>query len=582
MLFDCKIIPYVVCSGATESRKVDTLMERMKARINRIIQLDGRTEEDEPIYPLFIGEVFRDVLKKLNVKMVVCDFEADLEAANIAKQLDAPVLSLDSDFYIFDVKYIPFSHQHGEKIPNLSVDVKRRSENDEPEFILGCKIFNREKFLRKTGLKKDMLPVLTVFLGNDFIERVRDIRRFFQYLQINSQSRDFIANIIGWLKDQNPRSAIEALLRFYNRDEQEILNAKIEETIKGYSCCNSKFLKYLISSDSDEQFGDSDEYASQFPKHFLDKYRRGLFQHNFMEILLNHRYFPKPLVEEITREHSYKKSYEIVSALHKILTNSSRENFVVFARLGTHIIKEVVPTYKKELPSFEQIQEMNVDDRKKLLLEILHIDRGFSENCLDIFEDSWKILLITLKYLSRISNVSYTFMYSLILCKIIVTYIDTNIGQIRSKDELYQCCPRPRRQLLYKDIRMKTFAKLSDSTKEITTDDCAIVMEALLPFFWMEDELKFNSRLFDRNLLHLMSEFQACLLHINFLNALLDSPYQKCFVWECFNGTFVYNLTNDLNRKDLNFVPFLLRKSPSIFNCFDFVINNLKANVNAR
>lgn len=579
MLFDCKITPYVVCSGATESRKVDTLMDRMRARINRIMQLDGRTEVDEPIYPLFIGEVFRDTLKKLNVKMVICDFEADLEAANIAKELNVPVLSLDSDFYIFDVKYIPFSLQHEQKIPNLFVKVNRKPHCKEPELLLTCKIFNRENFLNRSGLSKEMLPILTLFLGNDFIERVKDIRRLFKHLNINSPSRDFVGNIINWLRNHDAEKVVQLLLSFFGKDEQVVLHAKIQETIKGYTCGKSKYLQYLKNEVIENKCGYSDEYVRKFPKEFLDKYRRGLYQHNFVEILLNHRYYPKPLVENLNKEHSYKKSYEIISALHKILTNSSSENFVVFARRGIDVYQEVVSAYERELPTYEHIQEMDIDTRKNLFLNILQIDKTFDKDCLDLFEDSWKIMIITLKYLSNVSELTLTFIYALVLCKIIITYVDSKLGQIRSNDELYRCFPQPRRNS-DKGVRKKTFHNLSECTSEISKDDSIVVLDSVLSFFWMDNELKYNSRLFDRNLLHLMSEFQATLLHVNFLNALLNLPYQKCFVHNLFNGTFIYKLTNELNRKDLSFVPFLLRKAPTILNCFDFVLNILKDNMN--
>lgn len=579
MLFDCKIVPYVVCSGATEARKVDTLMERMRARNNRIIEANSRTEVYEPIFPLFIGEVFRNVLKTLNVKMVVCDFEADLEVANIAKELNAPVLSLDSDFYIFDVKYIPFTLDRVTKVKNLQIRVDRKSQGTEQERLLTCKIFNRDNFLRRTGLSKEMLAVLTVFLGNDFIERVKDIPKLFRHLNIRSRSRDFVGNIIGWLKNQNSKKALEALLSFYAKDEQKNLSAKIDQTIKGYTCGESKYLKYFEENvNKQTKNEDSDEYLNLFPKEFLDRFRRGLYQHNFIEILLNHRYYPKPLVENIKKEHSYKKSFEIISALHKILTNSS-EKFVVFSRVGADICEEIVPPYKKELPSFESIQEMEVEARKNLLLAIVKIDRDFVENCLDLFDDSWKILLITLKFLSSVSDVTWNFIYSLVLCKIIITYVDFKLGQIRSKEELYYQFPKPRKSF-YGNIReKKKVQNLSDSTKDITIEHSINALDSVMPFFQMKNEQKYNNKLFDRNLLHLMSEFQASLLHINFLNTLLNTPFENCRVWHCYNGTFIYNLANDLNSWNLDFVSFLLRQSPSIVNCFDFVIHNIKHNI---
>lgn len=54
-------------------------------------------------------QTFWGAIESLGIMHVQCDFEADNEIAAIARQLKCPVLSYDSDFYIYDVLYIPFS-----------------------------------------------------------------------------------------------------------------------------------------------------------------------------------------------------------------------------------------------------------------------------------------------------------------------------------------------------------------------------------------------------------------------------------------------------------------------------------------
>lgn len=93
MLLDCKVTPYVLLDGAVEKRKFKTILNRMEERVKNSLKLNCTNEEKHAIYPLFLWPVFKDVLQKMSIPMVICDYECDGEVANIAKQLNSPVLS---------------------------------------------------------------------------------------------------------------------------------------------------------------------------------------------------------------------------------------------------------------------------------------------------------------------------------------------------------------------------------------------------------------------------------------------------------------------------------------------------------
>ena len=48
-------------------------------------------------------------MKEKNIRCTQCLFEADNAIASVAKILNCPVLSYDSDFYIYGSLYIPFN-----------------------------------------------------------------------------------------------------------------------------------------------------------------------------------------------------------------------------------------------------------------------------------------------------------------------------------------------------------------------------------------------------------------------------------------------------------------------------------------
>lgn len=63
------------------------------------IQLTKQRREYCRVMPIITRDTFIAVLMEITIPFVVCDFEADIEIANLANQFNCPVLSDDSDFY---------------------------------------------------------------------------------------------------------------------------------------------------------------------------------------------------------------------------------------------------------------------------------------------------------------------------------------------------------------------------------------------------------------------------------------------------------------------------------------------------
>ncbi|KAJ8971633.1 hypothetical protein NQ317_015909 [Molorchus minor] len=356
ILSECNVTPYVIFDGGYESRKMKTVMSRMKNKIKSAELLNSATEGSISVFPLFLRETFLDITLKLNIKCVRCDFEGDTEIANIARALKCPVISYDSDFFIFDVLYIPF--------PTVEINLRKKRGSKNYSYI-GCEVYKVEKFLNSFGgMSKSNLPILAVLLGNDYGYSYGD-SVYLKYLEVNICNSDI--SIIN----------VESIA-------QEVDSEDIEENSEEDN--DEDLSKYDSSSEDD--FIVEHETAvicnklnwQNVSEIFLDNFRKCLYPPCFMDILLDNKYYCIPQVENSSLEYSHAVSSEILIAIHKILTNSNVK-LTCIGRHGCACIKRyVLSSCDNDMPLFEEIQNMEVDSRKLLFLRIIEIDDGFRGN----------------------------------------------------------------------------------------------------------------------------------------------------------------------------------------------------------
>lgn len=121
--------------------------------------------------------------------------EADSEVASLANAYNCPVLSNDSDFFIFDIEagYIPLS----------SFDWKSSR--------LTAKIFHRRKLASHLRIHAELLPMFASLVGNDYVS-IDALEPFIHALSRSQYSMDHsskkearfagIANMLSTVPDK--------------------------------------------------------------------------------------------------------------------------------------------------------------------------------------------------------------------------------------------------------------------------------------------------------------------------------------------------------------------------------------------
>ncbi|XP_071390845.1 single-strand DNA endonuclease ASTE1-like [Centroberyx affinis] len=244
-LQDCRIEPYVVLDGGTDitDKKLDTLRSRAEDRIRRA-QVAAEKGGKEDIIPPLANKVFKQTLARLEVPVAQCFGEADREIAALASEWKCPVLSSDSDFYIFDLPggLLPIRH--------FQWEAGGRNGSWRESFIR-CKSYTTSSFCTLFNIQQQVLPVFAAMAGNDYVKLQELTSRWARSAPAGSRSAGRLEELLRWLKSfQRPREAVEAALRLMG----DLSRQREAEVLQGLSLGTEEY--QLPPSDLKQFFTD--------------------------------------------------------------------------------------------------------------------------------------------------------------------------------------------------------------------------------------------------------------------------------------------------------------------------------------
>ncbi|KAL0985319.1 hypothetical protein UPYG_G00155420 [Umbra pygmaea] len=298
VLQECNIDPFVVLDGGSDGsdKKLETLKQRAQSKINTAKILSNGLQEKGGVLPTLVNQVFKQVLLSLNVPMAQVFYEADQEIASLAQMWNCPVLSNDSDFYIFDLKagFLPISHFQWNKMAVTHGSQKR---------YISCKRYTTTSFCRYVHINRQLLPVFAALLGNDNV-KMHTMGIFLRWEDYSSMTGRFarIDGLLKWLSSfQGQQEALDSVLKLidrdYNRQKKYIANSLLSLGIEEYhlsSSCLERFFNTGVGPGSSRL----PEPLRVFPEWMLLPFMQGRLPSCMVDVLLKRRRIMGTQVED--------------------------------------------------------------------------------------------------------------------------------------------------------------------------------------------------------------------------------------------------------------------------------------------
>ncbi|XP_026479760.1 protein asteroid-like [Ctenocephalides felis] len=606
MLNACNIRSFVLFDGAYETRKKKTVYSRLIAKQQAASILCPANQKLLQIFPLMMRDVFKNVLRDMGISFIQCDFEADDEISIVAREISCPVLSNDSDFYIYDVEYIPFT----------SFDQKLTISEKGYTYIF-CKIYKIDNFLNYFGgLKKEMLPLLATLLGNDYINK-STFKNFYAHLKlaktkqkISDQQRTINA-LLQWLRNETYDSAVEKILSRLKLSERSKILNQILENVNVYAdhktnaslllgikqfMVSQKNIELSLSKINDTEFlncleklymnNGRNSYNGDMILHnimdvpiwFRFLYNKGLFPSFIMDFIISKTVYSNPQIEDLNFKDCNSIMFPILAYIFKIICPGSEEFTYVGRNDHNHIANQKINVGDL----FTNVKFYKFDVLNNFYpatdLFITFFEETIQEQPFDILNSIPKNLhlyILSIFWFGR--NIDGptllpVHIHSIILCLIYLQFINPVIDSCRSNIKLEKILNKLENDTVEaRNFNTDEFNSL-DSISKKECYKCALKM---VDYFKVDEKLKSSNKLFSRKTVHVFSMFQNVVLQLNVLNSVLGHPMPQCKIHELYNGTFIYNAFNHLKSRTniLAYVELLLVDSPLLFNNYKILLN---------
>lgn len=585
-LHKCNVTPYVLFDGSHETRKLRTAYSRLSSKIYGASRLDPVTQGSLQIFPLLLRDVFMEVMIEMDVPYTVCEFEADDEIAALARHLNCPVLSYDSDFFIYNVLYIPFK--------TLETKPHALEENGNKVYALECKIYKIENLTDHFGLNKEMMPLLATLLGNDFVEK-RVFNKFFSQLKLpkskkkqNEQQR-CIHGLLKWLQTETLDSAIAKILGRLKKNKKRKVFALIKNSVAAYNTTECESLKYFdikieervnkrefqMPEDFDEEESSAEnsneeENVSEdnsdveedneplgMPQWFANRIRQKCVPKCYINLYTHHLHFCSPQAEDYSDEDSCLCALPLIRYAFDILTDFAYENFTYVSRESNSNEKhyrrlQIGTDYSIPRPLEKPFIELSNNDLFLFFNEFVKIKmQSMDLSDIELLPPNFKIFMISLLWWVKNCNVPLNHVHSLFICYIMLEVIDEKTGMFRGHYNFNN-----KYSMKLEELRKRPNTK-SDNTEmelflnknKVQYEDCLVAASVLLKHFEIDDSIRKRPKSYDVQRMQSFAQFQCCLMHFNSLNILCSKPFLCTRYSKCYNGTFVYNVALKLENQ---------------------------------
>ena len=379
-LMKYKIKPFLIFDGTIDDRKAETLairtLEKLETAVaaaetssssDRCVPSRTPSFSDRILEPILTSYTVIDVVKRVlgGDCLFVADGDADIDIASLAIHHRCPVLSNDSDFYIFPLQYgyIPYSRFHW--------------SNPQSDGIY-AEFYFHECFCKQFGIcNPSLLAVIPAIAGNDMMPQL-DAEHRKMILPRNPGCKSLIENVIMYAASFTTLEAcINALQRQELIDPTDVID-NLQEAYNDYFFVPCNFCKPLDVLRTTLKCVD----GSPLPEFVLKKFRVSVFS-TFLIRILREQEMYKVVLEDISESWCQLIGVPIRRAIYGILCGSDAfitefqrgENPLIYDEIQIKSIRTVTYDGRRiPLPSLESCGvRIERDYGKKILFGILDV-----------------------------------------------------------------------------------------------------------------------------------------------------------------------------------------------------------------
>ncbi|KAF7692106.1 protein asteroid homolog 1-like [Silurus meridionalis] len=386
----CNIEPYVLLNGGDDLR--GKKLERKKTNRQKVIIKADRLSKgcSEEVLPILLKNVFKQVLRKLGVPFIQCLAEATCEAAALASEWKCPVLSNNSDFYIFIIKsgFLPLSHFQWRKLSLLRGKTKMFIPTKSYHVLNLCSAFNR--------MNKYHLPLFAIILGTSHTKLDKSELPNFAKFSTRPGGTAQIDGLLMWLsRFPSPKEAIPALLSPLGKNRKSAtIRSAIYQGMAEYRLNPSSIAQFFISG---EPQGRTPGPLENLPDWSLKPLAEGKLASTVIDVLTLQRVMLNFQVEDFGLSSSNETSRPIRQVMYGVLlctrwqkvgkrSRSSGEepehSVEEFDRTGTMLTSSMVPAVLPQCVAtnlhLDSLWETPESLRLQILLDALGVSPLFN------------------------------------------------------------------------------------------------------------------------------------------------------------------------------------------------------------
>ena len=362
------------------------------------------------VIPLFTDMVFCETLKEKGVQFVYADGDADSVIASIANYYSCPVVSNDSDFFLFNIKggYIPFRKFKWERQ------------------LVTAQVYDYTEFVSSFQFQTLDLPLLIpAIMGNDFIKMVKSpclrgdiavsLLQFRDRRGGTRSQRDKTHELVHYL------SKFMSFDHFLTRVSSCCQNDELSAIEKNFEKAKEFYTSEAISMD-DLMSKTKLTTANGTP--VLDwmhnQFRKGEFSTRIMAQMAKNLIVLLNAIDNPRRRSAMFVGLHIRSCIYQIMTpylekTSFRETVCVDSHNGQNHVVYVLDDKTPGLLSVTNMAEQSTGCRLKALCTSLEC----SPDILEWFEDKWKLVVLSLGLWAKRVVPNIHLIKSLVLCFVV-------------------------------------------------------------------------------------------------------------------------------------------------------------------